>query len=61
MKQHTTGRALQSKICTDQDGNSKKRPQIIQHVVEWGKQDKKGGSKISRNLGKVTAATPSKK
>ena len=36
---------------------ARKGPQIIQHGVEWGKQNKKGGSKISRNLGTIAAAT----
>ena len=36
---------------------ARKQTQIIQHVAEWGKKDQKGGSKISRNLGTVAAAT----
>ena len=36
---------------------ARNRPQIIKHVVEWGKQNKKGGSQIYGNLGTVAAAT----
>ena len=48
------------KTCTDpNDISNSKEIDLKQskHVAEWGKQNQQGGSKISRNLGIVAAAT----